>query len=141
MKFFKRKYVGKRRFQAEWENAIQAYRSHLGSIANALPQPAAKLLEHDKRRPFHDAGVERLVRTGPQLLTVELDDRTLAFSGVRACDCPELGDDGDTWLYWEVDLAPRGCFELRAIWQSNDFRVVAEDVRIYCKLQRRWLGD
>lgn len=138
MKFLKRKYVGKGCVEAEWEKAIKAYQSHLTSIVSALPESAKKLLEHEKRRPFHDAIVERVVQGGRKDVTIELEDRRIEFSGVRDCEYPADIEEGESWLYWEMDMASGGAFELRAMWERGDFRVVAKEVRVYDKREHRY---
>jgi hypothetical protein len=139
MKFLKRRYYGKPRCEEDWKQALSKYVAHLASIHERLPDSVKELVKHDRRRPFHDAVVESIVRRTPEDFTIELDDRRLEFIGVSDCEYPNVLEDGITWLFEEIDLLSLGVFELHAVLDEGEIRVVAKDVRLYDKLERRYV--
>lgn len=136
MKYLKRKYATKSGFKAEWRAALDAYAARLAAVTPALPESARQLVDHENRWPFHDATVDRVDCSERGRLTIELDSvgrsgRRLEFLEVHECSCPEPVAGGECWLYTEIDAAPHGCFELRALWSDSELRVVAREVRLY----------
>jgi hypothetical protein len=143
MKFLKARFYRNGSFQgrlvAEWEKAAAAYREHLASIMPALPESARDLVQHEKRHPFHDANVERVCATGSHEITVDLSDRRLEFLGAASWTYPEELEAGTIWLHTEIDAALNGAFELRALLDSGELRIVAREVRVFDKVSRRYL--
>ncbi len=138
MKFFKAKYVGKRRFDAAWDTALEAFRQHLNTIFPALPESVQAFERHTNRFPLHDAGVESISRNESRELHIELDDRRLEFLAVRESSFPEPLLDGTVWLYEELDRT-NGGFELRALFDKGELRVVAKEIRVFDKRLKRYV--
>ncbi|MBX3436841.1 MAG: hypothetical protein KF861_05060 [Planctomycetaceae bacterium] len=52
---------------------------------------------------------------------------------------PEELTEWTVWLYDEIHLAPHNAFELRALFDTGEFRVVAEEIRVDDKLLKRYV--
>jgi hypothetical protein len=135
----KRKYIGHHRFHREWNDALEAYRVRYRSIEDQLPETARLFKNHDKRQPLHDARVDSISRADRGVVHIELDDRRLDFLGVKECQCPEPLEVGVVWLYHELDLAGSDHFELRALFDEGDFRVIAREIHVFDKHLKRYV--
>ena len=143
MKFFKPKYYGGHGFigrrASEWAKAIADYQEHLAAVLPRLPESAIAFISHEKRWPLHDAVVEFILMPRQGQLNLELDDRTLEFLGVRRSSYPKDLKKEPVWLHTEIDKAPGGTFELRALWDVGELSVIAEEIRVFAKHERRYV--
>ncbi len=140
MKYFKRRLLkGHRCFGEEWMEAMNAYYHHLESIQSILPESATLLCNHMKRRTFHDATVEHILRGPGTQVTIDLDDRRLEFIGVHQYDYSGNSKEENSWLYTEIDIADKGAFELRVLLEDGELSIIANEVRLYDKLTNRYL--
>jgi hypothetical protein len=138
MRFFKRYYIGGKRFSQEWQAAIEAYRVHFQSIEDRLPESARQFEKHIRRRPLHDEGVDSITRPARGVVHVELMERRLEFLGVTECEFPQPLEEQTVWLYEEIDLPRAGVLELSALFDQGEFRIVAREVRVLDKLSKRY---
>ncbi|HAM71732.1 MAG TPA: hypothetical protein DCM86_08830 [Verrucomicrobiales bacterium] len=111
----------------QWQQVEKQYATHLRSINPHLKDAWRQLATDD----FSGEAVRVVERPAFDQVILELKDHMLIFRGVRQARLPEVTGSGVTWVCHEVHVAGSGLLEVKALLSEGEFRVTAEEVRIY----------
>lgn len=130
MRFFKPK--------ADWDAAFRAYKAHLRSIRNSLPENARKL----SALSFHDAEIKAVTHLSKKAVEIVIEGNsydflekswseyglyTLSFSGVKKAWVP-YSIVGDFWISEEMHLSEIAAFDYQVALAKDEIRIQADDV-------------
>jgi hypothetical protein len=119
----------------KWQEAGQAYNSHLAAIQSQLPATMREF----SQLTFHDGVVTAAEYLPERTFELIVDASAnpwgpsgwyrLRFRNVLEIQgLPDIV--GDVWLYEEVHLHPKTCFEYGVLLWRSELKVVADEVEI-----------